>query len=851
MAIDITNKEEKQIALTGTQIEETLLQAHLSKDAIANIEGMSTTGEQIDGVLQEGKNLYNPKYNTLGVYILNTTGATLSNSEYATSDFIKVTPLEIYNFSLLGKFITYWDENKNFISGLKNFFTVTIPDNVAYIRFSCVVASMNGLMQFEKGSKTVYEAYTKDLIVNKIVGLGEKVVEINITNDFKQSKVIGENLYNPYTSVLNERVVPNVGTFTTTIDYMRSDFIEIEPNENYICKTTLFTAFYDDAKNFISSPANSQLSWITPSNSKYVVISSGKTQMDFNAKNQLVKGTELPTFKYYQKAIPYSDIQVEKEPTIITASIDNIEADFVGRRAIQDALDSIVDAEPTNRYLIDVWEGVYSATELAHFDNNDKCFIQAKDYVDVVARSKSNTFIYGELPDNLGVNFLYGNYSPVYWRATDCYLKNFTVIAKNCRYPIHNDNAPSDSTQNIINCDIIHYGNYNDATVSTSWNPIGLGTKSGQVFTVEDSTLDYVSIHNNIDFEKPSTVTFRNCTIKGRPDEKTFSEIISLGSLGSGLKCDFILEKCDVAKGIPIKLSGSNNKSTTLSSINADVNEINLIMKDNKPLAINNNSYIQGGLCIKSKTSDSNSKVRFDETSTAFEYIISNNLHNVVLENGSLRNVVNGYEYFDGGNTLSGFTVGSLGVSSQTAFASLGKRLGDCSVVSKTLTVVINGNTYNIIFNTNLTNETNDNILSLINSVISSDGVASIYVIAKDYYPAFKGNTIKTNADSTHILAGMGIVFVGVGTIRKATNADGRIDGIALDNCIVGGKTRVITCGEIHTRSSGQRFTIQQSANTPTTFGSKLGISTTSGIFEINATPTLLSGVGTNIVEII
>lgn len=34
MPIDITNKEEKQIALTGTQIEETLLQAHLSKSML-------------------------------------------------------------------------------------------------------------------------------------------------------------------------------------------------------------------------------------------------------------------------------------------------------------------------------------------------------------------------------------------------------------------------------------------------------------------------------------------------------------------------------------------------------------------------------------------------------------------------------------------------------------------------------------------------------------------------------------------------------------------------------------------------------------------------------------------------
>ena len=48
MPIDITNKEEKQIALTGTQIEETLLQAHLSKDAIAKIDGLEASASEIN-----------------------------------------------------------------------------------------------------------------------------------------------------------------------------------------------------------------------------------------------------------------------------------------------------------------------------------------------------------------------------------------------------------------------------------------------------------------------------------------------------------------------------------------------------------------------------------------------------------------------------------------------------------------------------------------------------------------------------------------------------------------------------------------------------------------------------------
>ena len=55
MAIDISNKEEKQIALTGTQIEETLLQAHLSKDAIEKIEGLEASASEIDGVVSKEK----------------------------------------------------------------------------------------------------------------------------------------------------------------------------------------------------------------------------------------------------------------------------------------------------------------------------------------------------------------------------------------------------------------------------------------------------------------------------------------------------------------------------------------------------------------------------------------------------------------------------------------------------------------------------------------------------------------------------------------------------------------------------------------------------------------------------
>ena len=79
MPIDITNKEEKQIALTGTQIEETLLQAHLSKAAIEKIEGLVASASEIDGSV----NLAHP---ALSHFIYGVTNATTSMSILVNSD---------------------------------------------------------------------------------------------------------------------------------------------------------------------------------------------------------------------------------------------------------------------------------------------------------------------------------------------------------------------------------------------------------------------------------------------------------------------------------------------------------------------------------------------------------------------------------------------------------------------------------------------------------------------------------------------------------------------------------------------------------------------------------------------
>ena len=686
--------------------------------------------------------------------------------------------------------------------------------------------------------------------IDSLSGLQSSASEIDeLCNTFQ----VGKNLFNPDTCTQGV-YIHSSGSLSANSGYSTSDYIEIEPNTNYVSNLPItFSLYYDENKTKISAPANNIKNFISPSNAKYIRFSANNASM--TRKMQFEKGTISTTFEFYKKSFKRESLDLSNEPHIITVSLDDDTTDFTGRRSIQDALDSITDASPDKLYTILANDGVYTATSVAEFDNTDKCFIQSKDYVTIKGKNRDNFIIYGELPDNLGTAFRYDLYQPVYHRGTECKIENATVIAKNCRYPIHNDNAPHDSIQYLKNCKLIHYGNYGDASNILSWNPYGLGTKSGSSTIVENTILSNTSVHNNINFTNPSLVKYVNCNITGRNDDEYHSLLdvigITVQSISSGVKDKLVFEKCSIAKGLALEISALGSTSSPLKRQFADRNNYEIILTDNEPLAVKNNGVSGSGLKITSKSTGVNSTVRFDSSSSAFRLIISNTLSPIKILNDYQRISFNGYEYFDGGQSLNGYAVGSLGIKEDVPFSSLGARLGDCSTTNKTLGVIIDGVTYNIIFNTNLTSATNASVISLITAVIGSVATVEEYALGKDYYPQFKGNTSKENVDTTEILAGMGVVFVRAGTIRKATNADGRIDGIALDNCIVGGKTRVITCGQIYTRNSGQRFAIQQSANTATTYGTKLGMSATAGIFEINATPTLLRGVGTNIVEIV
>jgi len=267
------------------------------------------------------------------------------------------------------------------------------------------------------------------------------------------------------------------------------------------------------------------------------------------------------------------------------------------------------------------------------------------------------------------------------------------------------------------------------------------------------------------------------------------------------------------------------------------------------------NDTLGKGLRIKSKSIGVSSTVRFDETSTAFDDIIGYSEQDA-LEITDWNNTYQyGYEYRDGTTNFSGFAIGhkDIDYNNTKVNVNLGTRLGDCSTVNKTLTVVIDGITYNVVFNENLTSQSNTYIIALINAVIGAVADTDEFSITKENYLTIPSLKNVVNSSSTVILEGMGVVYSGYNKVRPATNADNRIDGIALDDF---GLNQVGRISSAYFYSLNQRtdfrYTLLEVNDTSRAFGTEMGISTTQdGYFDTTASPKLVRAYDSNKFKII
>ncbi|MFC0182735.1 hypothetical protein ACFFJX_09245 [Pseudarcicella hirudinis] len=391
------------------------------------------------------------------------------------------------------------------------------------------------------------------------------------------------------------------------------------------------------------------------------------------------------------------------------------DCDFAGNRAIQDCIESITDASQYKQYEILVYEGIYEATQTTDYNSAGittgmVSFLRGKSFVSVRGVSRDRVIIRGSLPSNLSSS-VYQYYQTAYWHADFGNLEEVSIENTNGRYPLHIDGGQTGCaffTSNIINVRLVHNGNTGNATAWSSWHPLGLGTSNGQIIVAKNAI--FISkkwpqyVHNNSNFTKPSSVTYNSCRFEtlDPAGDKIASKIQSLGSSKKDLvefnNCRF--EGCFIM---------SHDDIPFIPSVLADqyVNhaDFRILGSGNSPLLYEPN-FKGLALRITSKSTGTTSTVRFDTNSTAFTTVIKDNKYNGDWLNDFGVNNVSGYAYKDGYTGVSGYAIGRLdcgddkvGIASDLYIKSLGKRLGDCSVTNKTLTVIIDGTSFNIVFN--------------------------------------------------------------------------------------------------------------------------------------------------------
>ncbi len=525
--------------------------------------------------------------------------------------------------------------------------------------------------------------------------------------------------------------------------------------------------------------------------------------------------------------------------TIVTANSDeNSTADFKGNLAIQQAFESITDANENNQYIVRA-TGNFLITSPNDYLNIPSLgawvYIQHKDYVHLDGIDKDSCIIRCELSENLSevqaekssfVKSDYGNYQPTFWNSK-ANISNVTFVVRNIRYPLHIDGGAlgcKNYTQLVENCCLIHEGKYGDSVGTVGGSASGFGMSSGQQLTLRNCYLEgvdgWVYVHDNKDFTDGSLLYFDSCKFL---DSVGYSREITIQGLNSLVASTIRLRNCTLPKHGRIEYTSSVYESTKLR---ADTLNYVCDMKDMCPMSVRTPASITKALRIVSKSTGSTSTVRVDPDSTAFSIIGFKDEVSLVPRNRYNRKEQYGYQYRDGGDGLQGEAIGFANVMENAIsgkyLTSLGKRLGDCSTVNKTLTIVIDGTSYNVVFNKNyngtaenaLPNYTNAQIISEVNTVIGSVATIEEYDINKEWYPLFKDVQMFKVNSATYIEKGMGVVFTDNMNVRKATTSDTIIDGIALDNGVKGSFIRVMQSGCVagsnsfhYSLSRGETFT--------------------------------------------
>lgn len=411
------------------------------------------------------------------------------------------------------------------------------------------------------------------------------------------------------------------------------------------------------------------------------------------------------------------------------------------------ANDSITDSSPLKWYQIQVYPGVYAEIN----------WIVAP-YTEVVGIARDLCWLKGELPASASDGQISAN--STLWLRPTSNLKNLKITAKNMRYPVHDEfsGANPDAIHRNINCYYEHYGNdevvayrtANSLPAGSPWTsikPYGYGSSSGvEVYWDGCSLVSAVEafyVHSNKNFTRPNINIATGCTFTKR----TFGAVAVVQSLGSGTQDIVDFRNCNFSQGYIAHQDPPWATTDPLKQY-ADHGDYKIFVSGHST-PIGYLSTLRGKAL----------RITGAGTTGARTVRVSGSAADVLFGTPGLyteRDYGYGVASFVFGYwDISGILVGDNGTTQTNN--TIGRRIGDCSVTPKTLTVVVDGAApINIVFNANLTAATNATILATINAALTGVATADEYDLSKsEYYPEMNGmqNTFFNNSSTVTIPA--------------------------------------------------------------------------------------------------
>lgn len=506
--------------------------------------------------------------------------------------------------------------------------------------------------------------------------------------------------------------------------------------------------------------------------------------------------------------------------------------EYASPKAANDAAASIASA--STPVLIDVHPGVYTEVEWT-----------VNPHVTIRGRDRDRCILAGALPDSATDAQISG--SSTLWLKDTAALENLTITARNMRYPVHSESSGDvrDYTHRLRNVVIRHYGNdgaraWREANPSSGLNPAavwraqrawGHGASSGGVETFEQVTFiqDYAQafyFHTNRDWTDPARYELRGCRFICEPGGGS----IRVEGLGSGVTSTLAIYDSEFS-GVD-RVSVGDSPWISQSHLPADHWEADVTIAGTDRIGYTTDTR---GRAVR-LTSATATSARIGLSGSAVSALFgSAPTHRP--GGGSLESAVYGWP------DVSGIPVGLS--SNVTVNNTMGRRLGDCSSASKTLTVSVGGNSATVTFDQDYREVSNATILAAMNSAL--DGLVTADLADPTWelhYPDFPDRQATLIAAST-IRRGQAVkrTASGLAPIGTSDPADS-LYGIAVEQGAPGALVRVITRGAFD-----QRILAGLSSDIPD--GATVYLSdTTAGAFALTGTRPALRNAAAGFAEL-